>query len=82
MEELCFTILRHELPEPNISVVVEYSEKHESAYVTVRYPGDFIPRSTDDKIPLKMLDVFSSTQEYSYDEESGMSTVFIRILDK
>ena len=82
VEELCFTILRQELPEPNISVVVEYSEKHESAYITVRYPGDFIPRSTDDKIPLKMLDVFSSTQEYSYDEESGMSTVFIRILDR
>ena len=82
VEELCFNILKHELPEPNINVVAEYSEKHESAYITVRYPGDFIPRSTDDQIPLKMLDVFSSTQEYSYDEESGMSTVFIRILDR
>ena len=82
VEELCFTILMRELPEPKIDVVAEYSEKHESAYITVRYPGDFRPGSSDDKIPLKVLDVFSSTQEYKYDEESGMSTIVIKILDR
>lgn len=82
VEELCFTVLMHELPEPKINTVIEYSEKHESAYITVRYPGDFNPGSANDQISMKMLDVFSSTQEYRFDEESGMSTVIIRILDK
>ena len=81
LEELCLTILLPELPEPKIDVVTEYSEKHKSAYVTVSYPGSFRPGSTDEKLALKMLDVYSSTHEYEYDEESGMSTVRIKIFE-
>ena len=82
VEELCLNILMHELEEPKINVAIEYSEKHESAYITTRYPGKFRPDSTDDQIALKVLGSYSSSHEYEYDEESGMSTVIVRIIDE
>ena len=79
IEELCIAILLPVIPEPKINIVTEYSEKHQSAYITVSYPGSYRPGNTDDRLALQLIDVFSSYQDYKYDEESGMSTVKVKI---
>jgi hypothetical protein len=79
LEELCLTILLPELAEPKIDVVTEYSEKHESAYVTVSYPGSFKPSSTEELLALRTLGAYSGSHEYEYDEASDTSVVKIRI---
>ncbi len=82
IEELCIAILLPVIPEPKINIVTEYSEKHQSAYITVSYPGSYRPGNTDDRLALQLIDVFSSYQSYDYDEKTGMSTVKIKIFTK
>ena len=79
VEELCLSILIPALPEPKINVVSEYSESHKSAYITVSYPGNYRPGSEEEQMLLKMIDVYSRSNEYTYDEETDTTTVTIKI---
>ena len=56
IEELVKQILLPELIDPEVSVVVEYSEKNDRTTITVKYNGPpFDPNDTDNGIALAML---------------------------
>lgn len=70
-EELVQQILIPLLEQPDVQVVIEYSEAEESAVLTVRYNGTaFDVTARGEKLSLKVLQSAVSDMDYTWDEKA------------
>lgn len=70
-EELVQQLLRDILVKISINMMVEYSEKEQTATVTVRYGGDrFDPSVGDNELSYNVLKASAQELEYTYDPEA------------
>lgn len=80
-EELCLNMLMSAMPEPDITAIVEYSEKTDELDMQVSYSGPVIDiENTEDDLALMLLK--GRTKSITYETVEGDHPNLIRILVK